>query len=111
MTRDRRCKIIVHLARDRDALRSRHEVRPRTGIRQHLHAAAGLIHRLQAPLADLGRQLEWTGAAVLWRCPRPEAAPADGGPIDTPDQSRHREMLLQRNNPHGILACVDLYWV
>ncbi len=106
VTRNRGRQMVVHLARDRDALGAGHEVRARTGIRENLHADAGLIHRLQAPLADLGRQFERIGAA-LRGCPRPEAAPADGLPIDAANQGRNREMFLQRNDTHGILACIS----
>ena len=99
MTRNGRRQMIVHLARNRDALGAGHEVRAGTGVREHLHGDTSLIHRLQAPLADLGQEFERIGAG-FGRVPRPETAPADGVPIDAADQGRDREMLLQRNDTH-----------
>ena len=100
MARHGRRQMVVHLARDRDAVRTGHEIGAGTGVREHLQGDAGLIHRLQAPFADLGQQVDRIGAG-LWSLPRLKAAPADRVPIDPADQGRHREMFLQRNNSHG----------
>ena len=70
-------QMVVHLSRDGDAVRARHEVGTRTGVGEHLHRDAGLVHGLQASLADLGQHVERVGA-IRALCARPEAAPADG---------------------------------
>ncbi len=101
MARHGRRQMVVHLARNRDAVRTGHEVGAGPGVREHLQGDAGLIHRLQAPFADLGQQVDRIGAG-LWSLPRLKAAPADRVAIDPADQGRHREMFLQRNNSHGI---------
>ena len=77
MAGDGRRQVVVHLARNGDALGTRHEIGARTGVGEHLHGDARLIHRLQAPLADLGQQLERV-RAVRGHRSRPEAPAADG---------------------------------
>ena len=101
---DGRRQMVVHLARDGDAVRARHEVGTRTGVGEHLHRDAGLVHGLQASLADLGQHVERVGA-MRRRCARPEAAPADGAGVDAAHQRGDGEMLFKRDNTHG---CVGL---
>ncbi len=101
MAGDGRCQMVVHLARDGDALGARHEVRAGTGVGEHLDGDAGLVHGPQAPLADLGQQLAevW---ALRGRCSRPETAAGDGGRIDTADQGGNGEMLFKGDDTHAL---------
>ncbi len=52
-------QMVVHLAGDGDAFVAGHEIGAGAGVGQHLHRDAGLVHRPQTPLADLGRPAPW----------------------------------------------------
>ena len=101
MARDRLGQGVVGLAGQRHALRAVDEVGAGAGGRQHLHGDAGLIHRGEPPLADLGRQLQRVDATGQ-DGPGPEAAPGNGLAADVAlHQRRDREMLFERDDAHG----------
>jgi hypothetical protein len=85
--------------RHADTIGTRHEVGTGTGVGEHLHRDAGLVHGLQAPLADLGQRIERIGA-VERACSRAEAPTADDVRIDATDQGGDGEMLFKRDNTH-----------
>ena len=58
MAGDGRRQMVVHLAGHGDAIGARHEIGTGTGVGEHLHGDAGLVHGLQALLADLGQRIE-----------------------------------------------------
>jgi hypothetical protein len=68
-------------------------------IREHLHGNAGLVHRLQSSLADLGQEFERV-RAVRRYLSRPEAPAADCAWIDSADQGWNRKMLFERHDTH-----------
>ena len=64
-----------HLSRGqlRRSLGARHQIGTMPGVREHLDRDAGIIHRLQAPLADLGQQFDRVrplGGGLRGRNPR-----------------------------------------
>ena len=55
VTGDSRRQMVVHRPRNPDTIGAGHEIGAGTAIGEHLHRDAGLIHGLQAPLANLGQ--------------------------------------------------------
>src|SRR5450432_2617477 len=97
--------MVIHLAGNGYSLRAGYQIRTRTGVREHLDRNAGIIHRPQPLLADLGQQFDRVRASrrgLSW----PESAAADGAGIDTADYLRSREMLLERHDAHGLFSPV-----
>ena len=105
-----RRKVIVHFAGHGDAIRAGHEIGPGAGVGEHLNRNAGLIHRLQALLGDLGQKLQrvW---ALLGRFPRPKAAAANGARVDFSHQRRNREMLFECDHAHRQCPSFCLYLI
>src|SRR5262249_51252769 len=81
---DGRRQVVVHLAGHRNAVWARQEIGAGTAVRQHLYGNAGLVHRLQSSLANLGQEFErvW---AIRGCLSRPEAPSADYSWIDSAD--------------------------
>ena len=61
MAGDGRRQMVVHLAGHADTIGTRHEVGTGTGVGEHLHRDSGLVHGLQALLADLGQRSSGLG--------------------------------------------------
>ena len=92
-------QVVVHLAGQGSTVWARHEIGARTAVREHLHGNAGLVHRLQSSLADVGQEFERVRA--VRRClSRPEAPAADCAWIDSADQGWNRKMLFERHDTH-----------
>ena len=53
--RDRGGQMIVELARERHAIGAGKQIRTRAAVGKHLHGDAGVVHRLEPDLADLGQ--------------------------------------------------------
>ena len=92
-------QVVIHLAGHGNTVWTRHEIGAGTAVREHLHSNAGLVHRLQSSLADVGQEFERVRA--VRRClSRPEAPAADCAWIDSVDQGWNRKMLFERYNTH-----------
>src|SRR5262249_21227300 len=86
-------KMIVQLAAHRGTLGTRNQMGAGAGVGENLYRNARLIHRLQALLANLGKELKGVGAAG-GQCSLAESAAADSRRIDAAGQRRNRKMLL-----------------
>ena len=86
MLGDRGGQMVVHLARHGDAVGAGHEIGAGAGVGEHLHGDAGLVHRREALLADLGQRARAGSARSVGASPRPEAAPAIALGVDPADQ-------------------------
>src|SRR6266436_8285897 len=92
--------MIVQLAAHRDTLGTRNKIGAGASVRENLHRNARLIHRLQTPLANLGKEFKGIGTA-RGQCSLPESAAADGSRIDAAGQRRNCKMLLECDGAHG----------
>ena len=73
-------QVVVQLAGERDAVRAGHQIGAGAGVGEHLHRDAGVVHRLEPLLADLGQPAPsgWPGRAAALRGLKPRAAMASG---------------------------------
>jgi hypothetical protein len=102
--------VVVHLAGHGNTVWARHEIGAGTAVREHLHGNAGLVHRLQSSLADLGQEFERVRA--VRRClSRPEAPPPDCAWIDSADQGWNRKMLFERHDTHWQFLRLPAYHI
>src|SRR5215469_660333 len=92
-------KMIVELARERDAIGAGKQIRTRAAVGEHLHGDAGLVHRFEPDLADLGQELQ-----RIWRArgeiARPITAAVDDVFRNALTKRGHREVLLKGNGTH-----------
>jgi hypothetical protein len=99
VARDRGGQMIVELARERDAIGAGQQIRTRAAVGQHLHGDAGLVHRFEPDLADLGQELQG-----IWRArgeiTRPITAAADDVFGNARTKRGHREVLLKGDGTH-----------
>src|SRR4029077_17690816 len=92
-------QVVVHLAGHGNAVWARHEIGAGTAVRKDLHGNAGLVHRLQSSLADVGQEFERVRA--VRRClSRPEAPAADCAWVDSADKGWNRKVLFECHDTH-----------